>query len=118
MSDKVFAFTHTFQSGATGTGNGTALDVGGLAAVGLQVTGISGDTITIEGTIDGTNWVAIRALNLATGAVATTITANGIYQVPVAGLDQLRSRISTYGAGTITAVGKGLTNSPGMALTA
>ena len=118
MSDVTMAFGATLQSGATATGNGTAMDVGGLAVAGLQVTGITTATITFEGTIDGSNWVALRALNLATGAVATTATADGVFQVPMAGLDELRVRISAYTSGTITVVGKGVLIGPGMALTA
>ena len=117
MSDVTMAFGATLQSGATATGNGTAMDVGGLAVAGLQVTGITTATITFEGTVDGSNWVAVRALNLGTGAVGTTATADGVFEVPVAGLSQLRARISAYTTGTITVVGKGVVNGPGMALT-
>lgn len=117
MGDKVMAFDHTFHSAKAGTGNGTAMDVGGLVAVGTQVTGINGDTITIEGTIDDSNWVAINAVNLNTKAVGTTITASGLYLIPVTGLSQLRLRISTAGSGTITAKGKGSSHSAGFAFT-
>jgi len=118
MGDVTMAFGATLQSGATATGNGTEMNVGGLPVVGLQVTGITTATITFEGTVDGSNWVAVRALNLGTGAVGTTATADGLYQVPVAGLDELRARISAYTTGTITVVGKGVVHGPGLALTA
>jgi hypothetical protein len=71
-------------------------------AVGLQLTGISGETITWEATIDGTNWVAIRVEPLATGTYATTATANGLYRVEVSGLLQFRARISTGSSGAVT----------------
>lgn len=96
------------QSAAAATGNGTAAMVSGLASLTLQVTGITGDTITLEATVDGTNYVAVLAANLNTGAVATTITANGLYSVPCAGLKFVRARISTYSAGAITVVGMGV----------
>jgi len=98
------------QVAATATGNGTAietvdLDGGAVTTVTFQVTGISGDTITWEGTIDGTNWAAIQVISLATGTAATTATANGLYRVVVLGIAQIRARISTYGAGTIYVTG-------------
>jgi len=98
------------QSAATGTGNGTAvnctdLSKGAFKIITLQVAGISGDTITWEATIDGTNWAAFSVTNLGTAAAATTATANGIYSADVTGIVQFRARISTYSAGTITVTG-------------
>lgn len=97
----------TFQSAATAAGNGNSLSCDGLSVVGVQTTGLSASTITFEGTIDNTNWVAVLALN-ATPAWASTATTNGLFTVPVAGLSRLRCRISTYGGGdTITVKGIG-----------
>ena len=94
------------QTAAVATGNGTVVtcidDQGAYKVAGIQITGISGDTITFEATIDGTNWVALRCTPIATGTVATTATADGIYQVDVTGLYKIRARVSTYSAGTIT----------------
>lgn len=98
------------QVGATGTGNGTPafctnLTGGAKTALTVQITGLNGDTITFEATIDGTNWVAVQATNLTTGSIATTATANGLYRLTVLGLNQVRARVSTYGAGTIMVTG-------------
>jgi len=98
------------QAGATATGNGTAVVVtnegdGAYTVLAVQVTGINGDTITFEGTVDGTNYVSLLAQNVATAATATTATANGIYRISVQGLAQVRARVSTYSAGTIYATG-------------
>ena len=106
MSNRVFAVDVTFQDGATGTGNGTAVTIGGLTTVGLQVVGITNATVTCEGTLDGTNWVAIQVVNLADGSLGTSTTADGLFLAPVAGLGQLRCRVSAYVAGTITVTGK------------
>jgi hypothetical protein len=102
--------TVSMQAAATATGNGTAILVtdeadGARTVLAMQITGISGDTITFEGTIDKVNWVSILAENLTTGSEATTATANGIYRATVLGLMQVRARISTYSAGTITITG-------------
>lgn len=98
------------QSAAVATGNGTAVSVGGgtdggFTVLGLQVVGITTATITVEGTIDGTNWVALMVENLNSGAKATTITANGIYRLVCSGLCQVRARISAWTSGTIYVTG-------------
>ena len=97
------------HSAAVATANGATLDVtdgssGALSVVGIQITGISGDTITFEVNIDGTNWISILAENVTTGAEATTATANGIYRITCLGMVQLRARL-TRGAGTVTVTG-------------
>lgn len=108
MTDKTMVFNETLQSGATATGNGTAMSVGGLATVGLAVEGITTATVTIEGSIDGTNYYAVLAYNPTAGSVASAVTADGIWIVPVAGLDKLRARVSAYTSGTIVVTAKGM----------
>lgn len=97
------------QVGATATGNGEVITSGGeqgaFTVLDIQVSGISGDTITFEATVDGTNWVAIQATNLNDGSDATTATANGLYRIVIGGLRSVRARISTYSAGTIYVTG-------------
>jgi hypothetical protein len=98
------------QLAATGTGNGTAAECtivsdGGFTTLTVQITGISGDTITFEGTVDGSNWVAFQFTNLNTGTAATTATADGLYRATVLGLKSVRARVSTWSAGTITITG-------------
>ena len=94
----------TLQSAATATGNGTAIDVANYDTVGIQVTGINGDTITWEVSIDGTNWVGILAAPVTTGTGALTTTTNGIFVLGVTGLAFLRAKISNYSAGSITVI--------------
>jgi len=98
------------QSAAGATGNGTAIECidsssGAFTMLGMQITGISGDTITFEATIDGTNWVAVRVENMADGSQATTATADGLYRVVCATWGKVRARVSTYDAGTIYVTG-------------
>jgi hypothetical protein len=112
MADKTICWNETLQSSAEATGNGTAMNVGGLAAVGLSVEGITSATVAIEGSVDGTNYFAVRAYNPVDGAVATTVTADGIRIVPTAGLDTLRARISVYATGTIIVKAKGTVAAP------
>jgi len=98
---------HTFQDAVEKARDGNPLAVDKLVSVGVQINGITTATITFEGTIDNTNWVAVLAANLNNGSTGTTATADGLYLVDVTALEQLRCRISSYTAGTITVKGLG-----------
>ena len=98
------------QSAAVATGNGTAAEVtdetGGYRVLTVQVQGITTATITFEGTVDDTNWVAIAFMTLADGStLATTAAADGLYRATVTGLSQVRARMSAWTTGTITCTG-------------
>ena len=105
--------TYTYlimQNAETGTADGTALETwtgedGMFTSAAFQVTGVNGETITWEATIDNTNWVAVGVTNLATASESTTATANGLYRLTCHGLRKVRARISTGGSGTVTVVG-------------
>jgi hypothetical protein len=99
------------QSAAAATGDGTAMQLrqpgsGQGTTATFQITGISGDTITWEATLNGSTWVAVMVKNLTTNTEATTATANGLYRFVCHGLEKVRARISTYSAGTITVLGR------------
>jgi len=95
------------QNAATAIGDGSALTVtgntiGGMATATFQVAGITTATVTFEATVDGSNWIAVQAVNLNSGTAATTATANGLYRLTALGLISVRARISAYTSGTIT----------------
>jgi len=75
--------------------------------VGVQVTGTFSGTLQFEMTIDGTNFVAVQATNVNTGAVATTTTGTGIFKFDVVGALVVRVRATawTSGTATVTVVG-------------
>lgn len=66
----------------TGGDTGEPLDLGGLAglACAVQAVGTFGDTLTIQGSIDGTNWATLKD-PLGTDA---TLTAAGIIELATA----------------------------------
>lgn len=102
----------TFHNAAVATADGETFTVtegvgGGLSVLAVQITGISGDTITFETNIDGSNWVDILAENVTTGAEATTATANGVYRITCLGMTQVRARL-TRSAGTVTVKGQAI----------
>ncbi len=96
----------TLQSAASATGNGTALNCAGRKHIVVQLSGTFTATVTWEGSVDGSNWIAVALadLNSTTRARATTATAAGLYLLDdVAGLQQFRARISAYTSGNVTA---------------
>lgn len=100
----------TLQSAATANGNGTALSIRGLSSsaltVNCSVACSGGTTINFEGSEDGTNYVALTAVQIGTATIATTILNQGttitVWQTPIGGLQSIRARISGYSAGTVT----------------
>lgn len=109
--------TAVLQDAVAATGNGAVMEVtgrggGALATLVAQVTGTFTATITWEGTVGvsstqtSNTWVAIPAENITTGAVATTATAAGIYRMSVAGLSQVRARVTWTSGTSVTVTGQ------------
>ena len=117
MSNQGYVLSKTLalHTAAVLTANGDNLDVQGFAQAVVQITGIIGDTVTFEVTIDKTNWVAVQGMNETTGAVASTATANGIYSIPVNGKVYFRARLTRVG-GTVTITAVAITAAPGLSL--
>lgn len=113
---KAYFHNVVMQSAAAATGNGTVMDVAGLAMAAFQVSGTFAGTVTFEGTVDGSNWVSLQVCNAADGSVSTTATAPGVFIAPVAGLQMVRARISAYTSGTITVHGLATTVGAGLSL--
>lgn len=86
---------------ATSEVTGEAFNVRGKAGATLQVSGIDGDTITVQGTVDGEVWNAIDAINMDGGSRSTTISTDGLYWVPAPGLTVIRANITSHSSGTI-----------------
>lgn len=113
---KPYTIDAIMQSAAAATGNGTALEVSGCGAAALQVSGTFVGTVTFEGTVDGSNWVSVQVQNVADGTVSTTATAAGVFLANIAGLAQMRARVSTYTSGAITVRGMATESAGGLSL--
>lgn len=103
-----YVFCH---NAASATANGTALDVTeaqdlAFDVAAFQLSGTYSATVTFEGTVDGSNWVSVPFVNGASGVVATTATANGVYRGFVAGFTQIRARLTWTSGTSITVVGQ------------
>lgn len=116
MPDQVRAYNATLQDAVSAVGNGQSISIGGLTAVGLQVSGITTATITFEATVDDVNWIAVTAFNQNTGAAATTTTVNGLFLIGCAGLSQVRARISAWTSGAITVKAKAISAGTGISV--
>jgi len=75
-----------------------------LSTVGLQINGTWTGTIEVQGTIDGGNYVVTTAAVVTTGALSTTITANGTYQINCSGFQYIRVRGNTVTSGSASIV--------------
>ncbi len=100
------------QNAVAATGDGTAMPVMELSTAVFQVTGSFSATVNFEGTIDQSTWVSILASNTATGALATTATAAGIYVASVNGMTKVRARVA-WTSGTSVTVTCRLSSSAG-----
>lgn len=90
----------TLQDGATATGVGKTMPVGGREVVLLEVYGTFTATITVQGALRD-SWYPIDAVNMAGQARATTITGEGLYLVATRGLKAIRANITSYSNGTV-----------------
>jgi hypothetical protein len=102
--------TVTLQSAAVANGNGTTLNTNGMSDAMLTVncaTCSGGTLINFEGSEDATNFAAINAVQIGTSTIATTTAAAGVtvWEMPVAGFQVIRARVSAYSAGTVTITG-------------
>jgi hypothetical protein len=104
-----FAKEVTLQNAVAATGNGTAMDVSGLSALGIQITGTFSATVTFQGTVDGSNWVAVQGVNMNDGSVTNNTTSTGIFMVPVAGLAQFRVAVTWTSGTSVTVKAQGTT---------
>ena len=76
----------------------------------LQVTGTyTGLVLTVEGQVNPlgtlTNWVALSAISLNDFSATNSITKNGVYQIGISGVSQIRVNVSAISSGTVTVFG-------------
>jgi hypothetical protein len=113
-SDVTTAGTITTQnlnpnSGVATAGSTVALTIPGKAGLSIQIVGTYTGALTVQGTIDGANWVTIGGvtlLNVATGNLSGNIAsaAIGIWQTEVAAFAQVRvaALATTTGSATVS----------------
>lgn len=93
------------QSAATQTGSGQVVKILGQSMVSFNVSGTFVGTVEFEATtnpLDTTTWISVPCTPLSGGATVTNATAPGIWRCDVAGLGNLRARVSAYTSGSVT----------------
>lgn len=88
------------QPTATGALNAIQLPDRVASAVTVQFAGTFTETFQFEGTVDGTNWIAIQATNMNTGTAVTTATAAGIFRSDTTGLTSFRLNVTAWTSST------------------
>ncbi len=78
--------------------------------VGVQLDGTFVGTVVVEGTINGTTWVALKPSPIDTDVAAASFTAKAIVKAQVVGLTKVRVRCSAYTSGTIEVTINGMEN--------
>ena len=98
----------TLQNAAAANGNGTPLALLGMSSVifTVNMSGFTG-TVNFECTEDGTNYDPLQVQQegtnvIATSVVGSTSTSIHLYEASVAGLQNVRARVSGFSAGTVT----------------
>lgn len=109
-ADKVASASLT----AASTGCTNAVDTGvsglvtkGLSTAALNISGTWTGTVTFKGSIDGSNYVAIKGYPQSGAAAALTTTANGNWFFRVAGYAHVCAYFSTASSGTVVAAWSG-----------
>lgn len=107
----------THHSAASASATGAVMNCGGLSSVLVQITGTFVATVTFQGTVDGSTWVAIQAENVNGGSAATTTTAAGLYLIPLTGVRLFRANLTWTSGTSITVTGIGTDAAGGGLLT-
>lgn len=76
-------------------------DLNGHATAMIDIRGTFVGTAVFEGTVDGTNYIAMFPYNIATGAYVVSVTAAANLTISVAGFRRIRVRCSAYTSGAI-----------------
>ena len=90
----------TTSGNITAISQSVALALNGKSGVAVQITGTWIGTLQFEGTIDGTNWVAINGVVAGTSTPGQTTTTNGIVRLTPSGLAQVRVTSTAFTSGT------------------
>lgn len=101
ISGAISALNANLNSGTPTANSFVGVNLADADTLSVQITGTFVATLILQGSIDGVNWINLSSLvNVNGGAAAASITAAGIYQVDVAGLNYLRVTASAYTSGT------------------
>lgn len=108
ISGGVITDTRTLTANLAALNAETLTDLNGHSSAMIHLNAASNATLTVvfEGTIDGTNYLALPGFDIATQALVASValaaaTISKVYAVPCAGFKRIRTRVSAYTSGTI-----------------
>jgi hypothetical protein len=93
--------TASFSKSLSAVDSAITMAAGGYNSVSFQLTGTYSATVKFEGTVNGTTWTTVYAVNQNGGAVDSVATANGVYLLSGNGFKNIRARCSARVSGTI-----------------
>lgn len=100
------------QEAVSANGNGQAAPVtegtlGAFSTWCVQIAGTFSAVVHFEGTVDGTNWVAVEMESVGSSTTkATSANAAGVWRGNVLGLSQVRARVAWTSGTSVTVVGQ------------
>jgi len=102
----VAAQTDSFSSRTiTALNDALTIDANGKSTLAVQLFGAFTGTLQVQGSVDGTNFVAMSGtplLSVGAGTYSATITAAGMFQVDIAGFSSVKIICTAYTSGTPT----------------
>jgi hypothetical protein len=110
-------------AGTATASSAAAITPSGRAGLIIQVTGTYTGALSLQGTVDGTNWITVGGtplLNVNTGVLSATIAsaAVGIWQTEVSGYNQVRLTALAAVTGTATVTMRATAATPSVAIDA
>lgn len=90
----------TAAGSITAAAQTVAIVLNGNSGAAIQITGTWVGTLQFEGTLDGTNWIAINAVAASTSLPQVTNTVNGLFRLTPGGLAQMRVNATAWTSGT------------------
>jgi hypothetical protein len=94
-------------------------NLNGASTVAVYASGTpTGGTFVFEGTVDGTNWTSLYASTVPGGALVSSVSAAGAWQVDVSGFVGFRMRCSALTSGSLTVTMRGSSATGAVALDA
>lgn len=110
LNQNTIPATSSILVGVTANTNGSVLTTQGYPQAIVQVTSGPGASITgqvnFEGTVDGVQFVPIQGYNISTQAIASATGIESDWAFNTAGLQGIRTRVSNWTVGSITAIAK------------
>ena len=97
----------TLANAVVGVAAQTAVTLSGIKDAALSVEGTATAlAVTIEGSVDGTNYYPLEVVKRGSLDILTSMTAKGVYVVDLSGLTKVRANVTNVAGGNVTVLAK------------